>query len=103
MAAFKLSEGIHMLTQQPAELYSLKDRGLIAVGMKADINVIDFDALALKTPHIVNDLPAGGKRFLQNASGLDTTLVSGTVTYHHGAATGALPGKLIRGHKPGPK
>jgi N-acyl-D-aspartate/D-glutamate deacylase len=91
-----------MLTQQPAELYSLKDRGRIAVGMKADINVIDFDALALKTPHIVHDLPAGGKRFLQNASGLDMTLVSGSVTYLNGSATGELPGKLIRGQQAGP-
>jgi N-acyl-D-aspartate/D-glutamate deacylase len=102
MGAFKLSEAIHMLTQQPAELYSLKDRGRIAVGMKADINVIDFDALALKTPHIVHDLPAGGKRFLQNASGLDMTLVSGSVTYLNGSATGELPGKLIRGQQAGP-
>ena len=102
MGAFKLSEAIHMLTQQPAELYSLKDRGRIAVGIKADINVIDFDALALKTPHIVHDLPAGGKRFLQNASGLDMTLVSGSVTYLNGSATGELPGKLIRGQQAGP-
>ena len=103
IGAFNLSQGIHMLTQQPAELYSLKDRGLIAEGMKADINVIDIDALALKTPHIVNDLPAGGKRFLQHALGLETTLVSGTVTYRHGSATGALPGKLIRGHQADPR
>ena len=85
-----------MLTQQPAELYSLTDRGRIAVGLKADINVIDLEALKLKTPHIVADLPAGGKRFLQNADGVDMTMVSGEVIYRNGTATGALPGKLVR-------
>ncbi|MGB1191188.1 MAG: amidohydrolase family protein, partial [Pseudomonadales bacterium] len=95
-AKIELSQGIRMLTQQPAELYSLKDRGMIKIGLKADINVIDLDALKLKTPHIVQDLPAGGKRFLQNADGLDLTLVAGDVTYRQGRATGALPGKLIR-------
>ncbi|MDA1207627.1 MAG: amidohydrolase family protein, partial [Proteobacteria bacterium] len=96
MGKVELSKGISMLTQQPAELYSLTDRGRIAVGLKADINVIDLEALKLKTPHIVADLPAGGKRFLQNAVGVDMTMVSGEVIYRNGTATGALPGKLVR-------
>jgi len=100
---FTLAEGIHMLTRQPAELYSLNDRGVLAVGMKADINVIDFDNLALHTPHIVFDLPAGGKRFLQRADGINTTIVSGEVIFQNGLATGALPGKLIRGQQPDPR
>ncbi|MEJ2531834.1 MAG: amidohydrolase family protein [Halioglobus sp.] len=97
---FDLAQGIHMLTRQPAELYSLDDRGLIAPGMKADLNVIDFDALQLHTPHIVNDLPAGGKRFLQNADGIEATIVAGQVIFRQGKATGALPGRLVRG-RPG--
>ena len=92
-----------MLTQQPAQLYSFNDRGLIAAGMKADLNVIDFERLQLQTPHIVYDLPAGGKRFLQEADGIEATLVSGQLIYRHGEATGALPGELIRGMRAGPQ
>jgi N-acyl-D-amino-acid deacylase len=99
---FDLAQGIHMLTRQPAQLYSLNDRGLLARGMKADINIIDFERLKLHSPHIVNDLPAGGKRFLQNADGIEATLVSGELIYQHGEATGALPGKLIRGMRAAP-
>lgn len=99
---FDLSRGIHMLTRQPSEFFSLLDRGLIAPGMKADINIIDFDRLSLCTPHIVHDLPAGGKRFLQNADGLLATLVSGQVIYRNGEPTGALPGKLVRGQQAAP-
>lgn len=101
--ALDLATGIHLLTRQPAELYSLKDRGLIQQGMKADINIIDFDALKLHTPHIVHDLPAGGKRLLQNADGIDATIVSGVVIYEKGTATGALPGKLVRGQRDDPR
>lgn len=101
--SFELEQAIHLLTRQPAELYSLKDRGLIAPGFKADINVIDLEALKLKTPHIVHDLPAGGKRLLQNAEGIVSTIVAGTVIYQAGEATGALPGKLIRGQQQDPR
>jgi len=101
--SFTLEQAIHLLTRQPAELYSLKDRGLIAAGYKADINIIDLDALSLKTPHIVHDLPAGGKRLLQNADGITSTIVSGQVIYQAGEATGALPGKLIRGQQQDPE
>ena len=100
--SFELEKAIHLLTRQPAELYSLKDRGLIAPGYKADINLIDYEALSLKTPHIVHDLPAGGKRLLQHANGIVSTMVSGTVIYQSGEATGALPGKLERGQQQDP-
>ena len=100
---FNLGQAIHMLTRQPAELYSLHDRGMIAEGLKADLNIIDFEALKLKTPHIVHDLPAGGKRFLQDAEGMRATIVSGEVIYENGAATGALPGKLVRGQQADPR
>jgi N-acyl-D-aspartate/D-glutamate deacylase len=102
-AQLKLEQAIHMLTRQPAELYSLKDRGILAKGMKADINIIDFENLKLHTPHIVHDLPAGGKRFLQNADGIKATIVSGEVIYADGEPTGALPGKLIRGQRLDPR
>ena len=92
----ELAKAIHLLTQQPASLYSLTDRGMLDVGKKADINVIDIDRLQLKTPHIVHDLPAGGKRFLQNAEGLEATIVAGEITFLQGQPTGALPGKLVR-------
>ena len=92
----ELAKAIHLLTQQPASLYSLTDRGMLDVGKKADINVIDIDRLQLKTPHIVHDLPAGGKRFLQNAEGLEATIVAGEITFLQGQPTGALPGMLVR-------
>ncbi|MEN9805595.1 MAG: hypothetical protein RL756_103 [Pseudomonadota bacterium] len=98
-----LSTAIHMLTRQPAELYSLLDRGIVAPGMAADLNVIDFDRLALRTPHIVADLPAGGRRFLQHANGIEATIKSGTVICRENVLTGALPGKLLRGRRDDPR
>ena len=73
------------------------DRGKVAVGYKADLNVIDFDKLRVEAPVMKWDLPAGGKRLLQKARGYRATIVSGAVTYRDGEATGALPGKLVRG------
>ena len=92
-----LATAVHMLTRKPAEALGLRDRGLLTVGAKADINVIDFDHLTLHAPYVVNDLPAGGRRLNQDASGYDATLVSGRVIHRHDEATGALPGKLVRG------
>lgn len=103
LGQIELAEAIRLLTRQPAELYSLLDRGLIKVGYKADLNIIDIGALSLKTPHIVFDLPAGGKRFLQNADGIAATIKAGDVIFENGEATGALPGKLIRGMQQDPK
>lgn len=75
----------------------LKDRGLLAPGYRADLNVIDFDGLRLHTPHIVHDLPAGGRRLMQHADGYEATVVAGEVIQRHGVATGAKPGRLVRG------
>ena len=70
---------------------------MIAPGKKADLNVIDFDRLRLERPYVVFDLPAGGRRLLQQATGYTATVKSGAVTFRDGEATGALPGKLLRG------
>ena len=94
---FDLAQGIKMITHDPANFFSLLDRGLISSGMKADINIIDVDALKLRTPYIVDDLPGGGSRFLQSAEGIDATFVAGEMIYEKGLATGLLPGRLLRG------
>ena len=99
----ELSQAIHLLTRQPAELYSMLDRGLIAEGYKADINIIDLEVLKLHTPYIVNDLPAGGKRFLQNADGIELTIKAGEIIFEGSVETGALPGQLIRGKQSDPR
>jgi N-acyl-D-aspartate/D-glutamate deacylase len=70
---------------------------VLAPGRKADINVIDWDRLGADAPYIVSDLPAGGKRLMQKVHGYDATIVSGAVTFRDGVATGALPGRLVRG------
>jgi N-acyl-D-aspartate/D-glutamate deacylase len=80
-----------------AEAVGLLDRGLLAPGYKADLNVIDLDHLSLGRPRMVYDLPAGGKRLTQEATGYRHTIVSGVETYANGEATGALPGRFVRG------
>jgi len=90
-------------TKENAEFFGLHDRGVLAPGMKADINVIDFDGLRLRPPHIVNDLPAGGRRLVQEAQGYIATIQTGAVTFENGVHCGALPGGLIRGRQAGPK
>ena len=84
-------------TLDTASLYGLGDRGVLRPGMRADVNVIDHDALTLYSPRMAHDLPAGGRRLLQSADGYDFTLVNGVVTRENGADTGARPGRLIRG------
>lgn len=91
-----LADAIAELTSRPAALIGLTDRGRIAPGMKADINVIDLDRLTLHVPTIEYDLPAGGKRMHQRAEGIVATVVSGKVTYRDGVHTGELPGRLVR-------
>ncbi|MXW49188.1 MAG: amidohydrolase family protein [Gammaproteobacteria bacterium] len=83
-------------THDTARAVDLYDRGVVAPGMKADLNVIDFDNLNMSAPEMVRDLPAGGWRFEQRTSGYLATVVSGEVTYCNGEATEALPGRLIR-------
>jgi N-acyl-D-aspartate/D-glutamate deacylase len=84
------------LSLKNAELYGLKDRGSIAVGKRADINVIDLDRLTLHMPHIAHDLPKGSPRMLQGATGYRATMVGGEVTRRNDVETGARPGRLIR-------
>ena len=92
-----LPRAIKMLANDTAQAVGLGDRGRLAVGMKADINVIDMARLHLHAPRPVRDLPAGGRRLIQKADGYVATIVSGQVTYRNGTATGALPGRLVRG------
>lgn len=86
-----------MLTSEPAATVELRDRGVIRPGYKADLNVIDLDRLHLYAPRPSYDLPTGSRRLRQRADGYDATIVSGVVTYCDGEATGALPGRLVRG------
>jgi N-acyl-D-amino-acid deacylase len=88
---------VHQQTQKTAAFYDMHDRGVIAPGMKADVNVIDLDALHIHAPQMVDDLPARGKRLIQKIDGYRYTIQTGQVTYEEGAPTGALPGRLIRG------
>ncbi|MEX0942360.1 MAG: amidohydrolase family protein [Pseudomonadales bacterium] len=83
-------------TRDTARMYDLHDRGLLVAGKKADINVIDYDRLNIRPPRMVHDLPASGRRLIQEADGYLATVLSGTVTFENGESTGALPGKLMR-------
>jgi N-acyl-D-aspartate/D-glutamate deacylase len=83
-------------THDTARAVDLHDRGVLAPGMKGDLNVIDFERLSNRAPEIVHDLPAGGARLEQKTEGFIATVVSGQVTYQHGEPTDALPGRLIR-------
>jgi N-acyl-D-aspartate/D-glutamate deacylase len=91
-----VEELVRRQTSDTARAAGLADRGVLRVGMKADINVIDYDRIALERPGMLYDLPAGGRRLMQKARGYDATIVAGAVTYRHGEATGVLPGKLVR-------
>jgi N-acyl-D-aspartate/D-glutamate deacylase len=92
-----LHDLVRRQTREPARFAGLHDRGVLAPGMKADINVIDFANLALERPVMVVDLPAGGRRLMQKARGYAATVKAGQITYRNGEATGALPGGLVRG------
>jgi N-acyl-D-aspartate/D-glutamate deacylase len=93
---FPIEEIVRRLTSDTARAVGLADRGVLKPGLKADVNVFDLEALSLEPPHMVADLPAGGRRLLQKARGYVATIVSGVVTYRDGEATGALPGRLVR-------
>jgi N-acyl-D-aspartate/D-glutamate deacylase len=92
-----IQELIRRLTSDTARAAGLRDRGVLAVGQKADINVIDWDRLGADAPYVVSDLPAGGKRLMQKVHGYEATIVGGAVTYRDGIPTGVLPGQLVRG------
>jgi N-acyl-D-aspartate/D-glutamate deacylase len=93
---------VKSLTADTASVVGLHDRGRIAPGFRADINVIDYDALLLRAPQVVHDLPAGGRRVVQRADGYVATFVNGVATRRNGEITGALPGRLVRGPQPAP-
>ncbi len=93
----EIGRAVRMISRDTAELYGLQDRGRIAPGYRADINVIDQDRLNLLLPEMVFDLPTGARRLMQRAQGYVATFVAGEQTIDHDTATGALPGRLIRG------
>ena len=97
-----LPTAIKALTSQPATSVGLGDRGTLAVGYKADINVLDLPNMVLHKPQVMADLPAGGKRLSQKSKGYVATIVSGQITYRNGEATDALPGRLVRGVRQAP-
>jgi N-acyl-D-amino-acid deacylase len=99
---FTVPAAVRELTSVPARIAGLGDRGRIAVGYKADLNVIDHAALRVHKPVITHDLPAGGRRLDQTADGYVATIVSGEVIAENGVPTAARPGKLVRGRQPIP-
>ncbi|MAO74524.1 MAG: amidohydrolase [Acidimicrobiaceae bacterium] len=88
---------VHKMTQDTAQVYGFVDRGVIAKGYKADINIIDYENVRLHDPEMVYDLPSGGKRLVQKADGYTATICDGVVTYENGVHTGQMPGRLVRG------
>jgi N-acyl-D-aspartate/D-glutamate deacylase len=97
-----LEDLIRKQTSETASLVGLHDRGVLRPGYKADVNLIDFDRLRPRRPQIVNDLPAGGRRLVQDADGYVATVVSGKVAFLAGQPTGEFNGRLIRGARPSP-
>ena len=93
---------VHHLTQRTARQVGWLDRGVLAAGYLADVNLIDLDRLGAHRPHIVHDLPAGGRRLMQSADGYVRTIKRGAVTFADGDHTGALPAGLVRGAQPAP-
>ena len=97
-----LTWAIKSLTSDNAKAIGLNDRGVVRAGGKADINVIDYDKLAIHAPEVVYDLPSGGRRLIQKIDGYNATVVAGTIVNRDGEATGDHPGRLVRGPKQGP-
>ena len=98
-AKLTIPEAIKRLTSDNANAIGLQDRGVLKVGKKADLNIIDFSKLKIKKPEVLYDLPAGGRRMVQRIKGYDATIVSGEVVSKMGVPTEALPGRLVRGPK----
>jgi N-acyl-D-aspartate/D-glutamate deacylase len=93
---------VKKMTRDTAHLYGLEDRGVLAPGFKADLNLVDLEHLNLRLPEMVHDLPAGARRLIQRADGWKATICSGEVTFEDGEHTDARPGRLIRGGQPLP-
>lgn len=87
-------------TSETADFFGLNDRGRLAPGLRADVNLIDFDALRLHKPELVHDMPANGRRFVQKVEGYEATICAGTPIFQKGVHTGAMPGKLVRAGQP---
>src|SRR5206468_10010494 len=87
---------VALQTGRTAAAYGLDDRGTIAIGKRADLNLIDLDGMRLHAPEMVFDLPAGGRRLVQRVDGYTATVCAGQVTMENGEPTGALPGRLVR-------
>ena len=98
-----VGEAVRILAADPAQMVGLADRGRIAPGYKADINVIDLENLRLHKPYVRHDLPGGGRRLDQGARGYRATIVSGQVIRRDDAATGLFPGQVVRGAQPMPR
>ncbi|MGY9059509.1 MAG: amidohydrolase family protein, partial [Candidatus Puniceispirillales bacterium] len=96
---FSMEETIRRLTSDTASAAGLKDRGLLKVGLKADLNIIDWKKVGSSDPFMVQDLPAGGRRLMQNTHGYVATIVSGKITYENGNSTAERPGSLVRSVK----
>ena len=92
----RLEDAVKLQSADTAHAYGLSDRGTIEVGKKADLNLIDLDALAIGAPEMIFDLPAGGRRIVQRATGYCMTMKDGLVTYENGIASGERPGRLVR-------
>jgi N-acyl-D-aspartate/D-glutamate deacylase len=95
-----LPELVKMQTSETADFFGFKDRGSLAPGLRADVNLIDFDRLRLHQPEVVSDLPAGGRRLVQRVDGYRATLVAGIPVFENGEDTGARPGRLVRAGRP---
>jgi N-acyl-D-amino-acid deacylase len=93
---------VKKMTRDTAHLYGLEDRGVLAPGFKADLNLVDHEHLNLRLPEMVHDLPAGARRLIQRADGWKATICAGEVTFEDGEHTDARPGRLIRGGQPVP-
>jgi N-acyl-D-aspartate/D-glutamate deacylase len=91
-----VAEVVRLLSDVPARALGLTDRGRLAPGLRADLNIIDLDHMRLHSPRAHYDLPAGGRRVMQDVDGIRATLVNGVATHRDGIATSALPGRLIR-------
>jgi N-acyl-D-aspartate/D-glutamate deacylase len=92
-----VAQAVRAITRDTAQAVGLTDRGVLASGLRADLNVIDPARLAISRPFLLDDLPAGKSRIHQSAAGYEATIVAGEIVYREGRPTGALPGRLVRG------
>jgi N-acyl-D-aspartate/D-glutamate deacylase len=96
-ARLPIEQVVKRQARDTALAVGLHDRGLLAPGLRADLNIIDAARLRLERPRVQHDLPAGGRRLMQGVSGIMATIAGGQISYRDGTATGALPGRLLRG------